>query len=519
MFKSSERISWDVLIKLAAVDPVLVEHVRRVVGRLNYRMPSAKELDQIFPEGSANSRDSWQEQFLKSDFVKEMNVANTAAKNPRVEPTSNYYGPWGRRPSINPKVNTGVLVAGVVSSILAKEIRNKVLEGVEDLSTSQEFKVRKPAWIGGLVGAGLGVGGGLHGFRKGLSVPAAFSLATIGHSLGSLAGLPFSKRRLIDIQDRVERKREQQFEKEQEEGMRKVSYSSDLQRSMRLLLASGLVSGLTAGIKNNVLEGVGDLSLQQRREVRYPAWIGRIGGVGLGLGGGLLGLRKGLRPSEIAPLAHLGGSLGTLAGLPFSKQRLTRIQEEQEEQEGEEKMRKAASDMIGKALYRGNGPRMIDALLSVARDRYKSAQAVGEGAGPAPTANTPVTSPIDEQHKQNLNAQELQFSQEEHQLQLEKMRQEIAQKQQAFEMKQMQMAQQQQQQQAAAQQQQEMQQQSMMGAQVPPEQQAAMQAEQYRQNMMVSQGAQPAEGPPAPGPAAAGMGPGAGPGMNSGMGY
>jgi hypothetical protein len=78
MRKTANQIAWEVLIKIAVVDPVIAEHVKRVAKRMKYQKPSKKDLDAMFPKGWEKKSPSWQTQFEKSPWLKAQNAAKAS---------------------------------------------------------------------------------------------------------------------------------------------------------------------------------------------------------------------------------------------------------------------------------------------------------------------------------------------------------------------------------------------------------------------------------------------------------
>ena len=73
--RSSDQIAWTVLLKCAAAIPTdaLWSNVKRVAGQMKQSPPSKSEFTRIFPHGWESGGKSWQEQFLASDWVKNVN--------------------------------------------------------------------------------------------------------------------------------------------------------------------------------------------------------------------------------------------------------------------------------------------------------------------------------------------------------------------------------------------------------------------------------------------------------------
>ena len=80
MNKTAAQITWEVLIKLAAVDPSIRENIRRVARRMDVRMPSNRELDRMFPKGWERTSPSWQAQLEKTEWLKNVNVRKAETK-------------------------------------------------------------------------------------------------------------------------------------------------------------------------------------------------------------------------------------------------------------------------------------------------------------------------------------------------------------------------------------------------------------------------------------------------------
>ena len=132
-----------------------------------------------------------------------------------------------------------------------------------------------------------------------------------------------------------------------------------------------------------------------------------------------------------------------------------------------------SADRIGLALYNSNGPSFLDGLLGAAVERQKLAEEMG---GP---------NPLDEQRKQDMHGQQLQFSDDKHQLDLQRMQMEMGHKQQGFDLQQLQAIQKQQEASAATAEQQKTQQQMAQQQQAQGLSQSDAQAQhQHRQNVL-----------------------------------
>lgn len=255
MRKTANQIAWEVLIKIAVVDPVIAEHVKRVAKRMNYQTPSKKDLDAMFPKGWEKKSPSWQTQFEKSPWLKAQNAAKASgtagarAKSYRGRGRNVWadvaasgrgysYGrgwkSWAPRAAAGMTRNYAPLILastipGVVHSIASQDIMAMQRKG-KHITAEEKQHILDPIQSRTLRGMGLGTLGGAtipfiaripgmqqHGVGRflrrhgGSLIPSAMMMGitgmVLGTGLGSLSGLPEAKKRMRTMQKKIKERK------------------------------------------------------------------------------------------------------------------------------------------------------------------------------------------------------------------------------------------------------------------------------------------------------------------------
>lgn len=243
MIKCAARISWDVLLKIAAVDPAIADRVRRVAERMKYEVPSQAELDAMFPSGWEKTAPSWQSQFESSDWLKGQNTqkmyTEEAARGSAGAPSSGVnYGPynsghnapsWVSQTAANvassDPYRLGWIIPSLGSALLAPSVKRKI-EQESGLSAGEKKQLLRMWGRSGSIGAGAGLLGGL-GLGAAATLPyirsgtggASPYLSSLimaapgvswGSSIGNLIGMARVKKKL----NRLKQKQQEILDKD-----------------------------------------------------------------------------------------------------------------------------------------------------------------------------------------------------------------------------------------------------------------------------------------------------------------
>jgi hypothetical protein len=228
---------YDVLLKLAALDPSLYENVKRVAAKMKIPAPSMEDAERIFPKGWEKANPSWQEQFLGSDWFKAENSkrqfgggaskswrgGNTWDAGSRSRPSwagaipqtgraSRAAQAYMRFPFLGHWVASSILAGiggGMEAGLQSRMTKNNPEMAPEEVSAVTS-PVRKGRVAGGVLGAGLGAAvpiianwhlrkplGGLKALARhpGIGLSALLTGSTgamYGQAAGGLAGMPFA---------------------------------------------------------------------------------------------------------------------------------------------------------------------------------------------------------------------------------------------------------------------------------------------------------------------------------------
>jgi hypothetical protein len=91
MRKTAEQLAWHILLKIAAVDPAIAAQVKRVAKKMGVEVPTAAEMDAMFPAGWEKHNKDWPGVWQESSGFREwQSTAKQQPSIPKNKPKQQY---------------------------------------------------------------------------------------------------------------------------------------------------------------------------------------------------------------------------------------------------------------------------------------------------------------------------------------------------------------------------------------------------------------------------------------------